>query len=121
MLICVHVFCQLQLKISFNESSLQSTYEYPSENSAWDSGEEEEEQEEEEEEQEEKVAPEQPSMVGRIHIPRPNIIASSSTHTSNSKGETSWNFSTIFLPSGIKTKTKSVAFHSWTNMTAPYA
>lgn len=79
----------MQLTISFNESSLQSTYEYPSETSAWDSGEEEEEQEEEQEqEQEEKVESEQPSMVGRIHIPRPNIIAPSSMHTSNSKGET---------------------------------
>lgn len=96
-LIRVHVFCQLQLKISFNESSLQSTYEYPSENSVWDSGDEEDAQEEEEEEQEEKVAAEQPSMVGRIHIPRPNIIASSSMHTSNSKGETTWKFRKVFL------------------------
>uniref|UniRef100_A0A672JL08 Phostensin/Taperin PP1-binding domain-containing protein n=1 Tax=Salarias fasciatus TaxID=181472 RepID=A0A672JL08_SALFA len=31
-----------KLKISFNESSLQSTYEYPSESSVWDSGEEDE-------------------------------------------------------------------------------
>uniref|UniRef100_A0A8B9HV79 Phostensin/Taperin PP1-binding domain-containing protein n=1 Tax=Astyanax mexicanus TaxID=7994 RepID=A0A8B9HV79_ASTMX len=31
-----------KLKISFNESSLQSTFEYPSETSAWDSGEDEE-------------------------------------------------------------------------------
>uniref|UniRef100_A0A671S531 Taperin n=1 Tax=Sinocyclocheilus anshuiensis TaxID=1608454 RepID=A0A671S531_9TELE len=35
-----------KLKISFNESSLQSTFEYPSENSVWDSGEDEEEGEE---------------------------------------------------------------------------
>ncbi|XP_062844839.1 taperin [Trichomycterus rosablanca] len=32
-----------KLKISFNESSLHSTFEYPSESSVWDSGEEEEE------------------------------------------------------------------------------
>lgn len=87
-MIGVRVFCQLQLKICFNESSLQSTYEYPSENSVWDSGEEEEDAQEEEEEE----AAEQPSMVGRIHIPRPNIIASSSMQTSNSSGETTWTF-----------------------------
>ncbi|TKS84182.1 Taperin [Collichthys lucidus] len=52
------------LKISFNESSLKSTYEYPSESSAWDSGEEDEE-----ESRDEKVADEQPSMVGRIPHP----------------------------------------------------
>uniref|UniRef100_A0A673AQY6 Taperin n=1 Tax=Sphaeramia orbicularis TaxID=375764 RepID=A0A673AQY6_9TELE len=32
-----------KLKISFNESSLQSTYEYPSESSVWDSGDEDDE------------------------------------------------------------------------------
>lgn len=69
-----------KLKISFNESSLQSTYEYPSESSVWDSGEEDEE---ENGKREEKVADEQPSMVGRIHIPRPSFT-SSSTHTTNS-------------------------------------
>lgn len=62
-----------KLKISFNESSLHSTYEYPSESTAWDSGDEDEE---------EKVADEQPSMVGRIHIPRPSFT-SSPTHTNN--------------------------------------
>lgn len=56
----------LQLKISFNESSLQSTYEYPSESSVWDSGDEEDEDKRDE----------QPSMVGRIHIPRPGLIGS---------------------------------------------
>uniref|UniRef100_A0A673AQZ6 Taperin n=1 Tax=Sphaeramia orbicularis TaxID=375764 RepID=A0A673AQZ6_9TELE len=56
-----------KLKISFNESSLQSTYEYPSESSVWDSD-------------------EQPSMVGRIHIPRPSLTGSP-THSSNSNGE----------------------------------
>ncbi|XP_029372412.1 taperin [Echeneis naucrates] len=67
-----------KLKISFNESSLQSTYEYPSESSVWDSGEEDEE-----ENQDRKMADEQPSMVGRIHIPRPSFT-SSPTHTTNS-------------------------------------
>ncbi|XP_074546174.1 taperin [Halichoeres trimaculatus] len=66
-----------KLKISFNESSLRSTYEYPSENS-WDSGEEDEG-----EKQDGKVADEQPSMVGRIHIPRPSF-ANSPTHLNNS-------------------------------------
>ncbi|KAM3874400.1 taperin [Diretmus argenteus] len=69
-----------KLKISFNESSLQSTYEYPSESSVWDSGDEDEE---ENERQEGKVADDQPSMVGRIHIPRPSFT-SSPTHTANS-------------------------------------
>ncbi|XP_077354029.1 taperin [Festucalex cinctus] len=67
-----------KLKISFNESSLHSTYEYPSENNAWDSGEEADE-----DKQEEKVPEELPSMVGRIHIPRPTF-ASSPTHPNNS-------------------------------------
>lgn len=62
-----------KLKISFNESMLHSTYEYPSESSAWDSGEEDEE---------EKLGEEQPSMVGRIHIPRATFTGSPS-HTNN--------------------------------------
>ncbi|KAM6902923.1 taperin [Xenentodon cancila] len=66
-----------KLKISFNESSLQSTYEYPSEGSAWDSGEEDEE-----EKHDGKLMDEQPSMVGRIHIPRATL-AGSPTHSSN--------------------------------------
>uniref|UniRef100_A0A8D0A946 Phostensin/Taperin PP1-binding domain-containing protein n=1 Tax=Sander lucioperca TaxID=283035 RepID=A0A8D0A946_SANLU len=33
-----------KLKISFNESSLHSTYEYPSESSAWDSGDEDDDE-----------------------------------------------------------------------------
>ncbi|XP_023839819.1 taperin-like [Salvelinus sp. IW2-2015] len=66
-----------KLKISFKESSLQSSYEYPSESSVWDS-------EEEEEEDDEEAAAEgkgggqeedQPSMVGRIHIPRPSYTS----------------------------------------------
>lgn len=80
-----YFFCLVQLKISFNESSLKSTYEYPSESSAWDSGEEDEE-----EKRDGKVADEQPSMVGRIHIPRPSFT-SSPTHTTNSNGEAAWN------------------------------
>lgn len=79
------LFFSLQLKISFNESSLHSTYEYPSESSVWDSGDEEEEEQEEE----------LPSMVGRIHIPRPSIITSP-TH-SNSSGETRSHCSTTNL------------------------
>lgn len=72
-----------KLKISFNESSLQSTYEYPSESSAWDSEDDEDDDDEEEEEKPDgRVSDEQPSMVGRIHIPRPGYI-SSPTHTNN--------------------------------------
>ncbi|XP_077478034.1 taperin [Stigmatopora argus] len=67
-----------KLKISFNESSLHSTYEYPSESSAWDSGEEADE-----DKRDGKVAEEAPSMVGRIHIPRPSFT-SSPTHTKSS-------------------------------------
>ncbi|XP_023255741.1 taperin [Seriola lalandi dorsalis] len=73
-----------KLKISFNESSLQSTYEYPSESSAWDSGEEDEE-----EKRDGKMADEQPSMVGRIHIPRPSFTGSP-THTANSNDLSSY-------------------------------
>ncbi|GAA6216087.1 taperin-like [Lates japonicus] len=73
-----------KLKISFNESSLQSTYEYPSESSVWDSGEEDEE-----EKQDGKMADEQPSMVGRIHIPRPSFTTSP-THMNNSNDLSSY-------------------------------
>ncbi|XP_032395698.1 taperin [Etheostoma spectabile] len=73
-----------KLKISFNESSLHSTYEYPSESSAWDS-----EDEDEDEKLDEKLADEQPSMVGRIHIPRPSFT-SSPTHTTNSNDLSSY-------------------------------
>lgn len=66
-----------KLKISFNESSLQSTYEYPSESSVWDSG------DEDDEDKRAPAADEQPSMVGRIHIPRPSLTGSP-THSSNS-------------------------------------
>ncbi|CAG5867204.1 unnamed protein product [Menidia menidia] len=64
------------LKISFNESNLQRTFEYPSESSVWYSGEEGEE--DEKEKQDGKLADEQPSMVGRIHIPRPSFTVSPS-------------------------------------------
>ncbi len=76
--------CRLQLKISFNEASLKSTYEYPSESSVWSSGEEDEE-----DKPDENVADEQPSMVGRIHIPRASFTASH-TQTTNSNGEKTW-------------------------------
>lgn len=78
----LHVLPLFQLKISFNESSLHSTYEYPSESSVWDSSEEDEE----DRQADTTVADDQPSMVGRIHIPRANY-SSSSTHTTNSNGE----------------------------------
>ncbi|KAF7656685.1 hypothetical protein LDENG_00037660 [Lucifuga dentata] len=75
-----------KLKISFSELSLHSTYEYPSESSVWDSGEEDED---EGGKQEAKLADEQPSMVGRIHIPRPSFT-SSPTHTANSNDLSSY-------------------------------
>ncbi|KAB5522359.1 hypothetical protein PHYPO_G00158650 [Pangasianodon hypophthalmus] len=69
-----------KLKISFNESSLQSTFEYPSESSVWDSGEEEEEGgggvgggEEE-----------GGISMERIHIPRPSYTSSPTGHSPNS-------------------------------------
>ncbi|CAB1448033.1 unnamed protein product [Pleuronectes platessa] len=71
-----------KLNISFNESSLQSTYEYPSENTAWDSG-------DEDEDEDERVADEQPSMVGRIHIPRPSFT-NSPMHSTNSNDLSSY-------------------------------
>ncbi|XP_008287270.1 taperin [Stegastes partitus] len=66
-----------KLKISFNESSLHSTYEYPSESSVWDSGDEDDD-----DKQDGKLSDEQPSMVGRIHIPRPSFTGSP-THGNN--------------------------------------
>ncbi|XP_067262122.1 taperin [Chanodichthys erythropterus] len=65
-----------KLKISFNESSLQSTFEYPSENSVWDSGEEEEEGEEKRGEDDGGI------IAGRISIPRASYT-SSPTHSNN--------------------------------------
>ncbi|KAJ0037020.1 hypothetical protein NL108_014353, partial [Boleophthalmus pectinirostris] len=63
-----------KLKISFNESSLQSTYEYPSETSVWDS---------EDEDTDRGDSPQEtPSMVGRIHIPRANA-STAATHPNN--------------------------------------
>ncbi|XP_069561883.1 taperin [Brachyistius frenatus] len=73
-----------KLKISFNESSLHSTYEYPSESSVWDS-----EDEDDDEKRDGKMADEQPSMVGRIHIPRPSFTGSP-THTNNSNDLSSY-------------------------------
>ncbi|XP_051533135.1 taperin-like [Myxocyprinus asiaticus] len=64
-----------KLKISFNESSLQSTFEYPSESSVWDSG--------EEEEGEEKGGEDDGGISGRISIPRPSYT-SLSTQSNNS-------------------------------------
>ncbi|CAL8276370.1 unnamed protein product [Merluccius merluccius] len=66
-------------KISFNEAGLHSTYEYPSESSAWDSDGEDDE----EVGNGTGVADDQPSMVGRIHIPRPSFTSSPS-HGTNS-------------------------------------
>ncbi|GAA6105747.1 taperin [Tachysurus ichikawai] len=65
-----------QLKISFNESSLQSTFEYPSESSLWDSDEEKEEGGGGEEEG--------GVSVERIHIPRPSYTSSPTGHSPNS-------------------------------------
>ncbi|KAL6463702.1 hypothetical protein MHYP_G00280930 [Metynnis hypsauchen] len=71
----------LQLKISFNESSLQSTFEYPSESSAWDSGEEEEEGGRGGDgggEEDGGIS------IERIRIPRPTYTSSPTNHTPNS-------------------------------------
>nr|XP_055056973.1 taperin isoform X1 [Misgurnus anguillicaudatus] len=65
-----------KLKISFNESSLQSTFEYPSENSVWDSGEEDEEGEEKGGEEDGNIS------TGRINIPRASY-AGSPSHSNN--------------------------------------
>ncbi|XP_051969648.1 taperin-like [Xyrauchen texanus] len=70
-----------KLNISFNESSLQSTFEYPSESCMWDSREEEEE-EEEEEEGEEKEEDDR-GMSRSISIPRANYT-STPIHSNNS-------------------------------------
>ncbi|KAJ8415467.1 hypothetical protein AAFF_G00424470 [Aldrovandia affinis] len=66
-----------KLKISFNESSLHDTFEYPSESSLWDGGEGENEEEEEEEEEDGDNGPK------RFLIPRASYKGSP-THTSNS-------------------------------------
>lgn len=111
--------CLLQLKISFNESSLASTYEYPSESSTWDSGDEDEDEKEDE-----KVADDQPSMVGRIHIPRPSFTTSP-THTTNSNGETTWNMTErrksgvkFEITSGIRISVKLVSISTDIDQTA---
>ncbi|XP_072570875.1 taperin isoform X1 [Paramormyrops kingsleyae] len=59
-----------KLKISFNELSLHSTFEYPSESSLWGDDDDDEEKEEEEEEEEEAAKAE------RISIPRPSYSIS---------------------------------------------
>ncbi|KAJ8263144.1 hypothetical protein COCON_G00156010 [Conger conger] len=61
-----------KLKISFNESSLHSTFEYPSESSLVDGGEVEDEEEEE-------GVP----ATTRFQIPRPSYISSPTNSTSN--------------------------------------
>ncbi|TSL28197.1 Taperin [Bagarius yarrelli] len=70
-----------KLKISFNESSLQSTYEYPSENSVWDNGEEEEQGSGGgggREDERGSISTE------RIHIPRPSYTSSpTSSHSTD--------------------------------------
>ncbi|XP_061887551.1 taperin [Entelurus aequoreus] len=66
-----------KLKISFKDSSLHSTYEYPSESSVWDNGENDDA-----DKSEETVADEPLTMVGRIHIPQPSFT-SPPTHTNS--------------------------------------
>ncbi|XP_060768259.1 taperin isoform X2 [Neoarius graeffei] len=87
-----------KLKISFNESSLQSTFEYPSESSVWDSGEEEEGGGIERGgggEEEGGIS------IERIHIPRPSYTSSPTTHSPNSTDLSSY------------TPKHSVDFTSW--------
>ncbi|KAG5272605.1 hypothetical protein AALO_G00167370 [Alosa alosa] len=82
-----------KLKISFNESSLQSTFEYPSENSVW--GSEDEEEDEEEEEEEEGGRPrkeEEQGLLERVRIPRPSFT-SSPTHTTTTTNNNSTDLS----------------------------
>lgn len=73
-----------KLKISFNESSLQSTFEYPSENSAWDSGEDEEDGGKGGEGGEGGAEEEGGISLERLRIPRPSYTSSPITHTPNS-------------------------------------
>uniref|UniRef100_A0AAY4CH16 Uncharacterized protein n=1 Tax=Denticeps clupeoides TaxID=299321 RepID=A0AAY4CH16_9TELE len=70
------------LKISFNESSLHSTFEYPSESSVWDSGEEDEE--DDEGKRDEEV---QGGGTETIRIPRPSYTSSPTHTTTNSSGK----------------------------------
>ncbi|XP_016336090.1 taperin [Sinocyclocheilus anshuiensis] len=83
-----------KLKISFNESSLQSTFDYPSESSVWDSGEDEEEGEEKEGEDDGGL------IAGRISIPRASYT-SSHTHSNNTTDLSSY------------TPKHSVEFNAW--------
>ncbi|XP_076868153.1 taperin [Brachyhypopomus gauderio] len=77
-----------KLTISFNESSLQSTFEYPSESSIWDSGEEEEDGGREGSRLEGEGQPEGEAEGGismeRIRIPRPSYTSSPTPPTSSS-------------------------------------
>ncbi|KAG9281864.1 taperin [Astyanax mexicanus] len=75
-----------KLKISFNESSLQSTFEYPSETSAWDSGEDEEDGGRRGGGGGEGGSEEERSGISmeRLRIPRPSYTSSPITHTPNS-------------------------------------
>ncbi|KAI7812513.1 taperin [Triplophysa rosa] len=82
-----------KLKISFNESSLQSTFEYPSENSVWDSG-------EEDEEGEGRGGEDGKISSGRINIPRASYT-SSPTHSNNATDLSSY------------TPKHSVDFNTW--------
>ncbi|XP_052413599.1 taperin [Carassius gibelio] len=83
-----------KLKISFNESSLQSTFEYPSESSVWDSGEDEEEGEGKGGEEDGGI------IAGRISIPRASY-SSSPTHSNNTTDLSSY------------TPKHSVEFNAW--------
>ncbi|XP_059405770.1 taperin-like [Carassius carassius] len=83
-----------KLKISFNESSLQSTFEYPSESSVWDSGEDEEEGEGKGGEDDGGI------IAGRISIPRASY-SSSPTHSNNTTDLSSY------------TPKHSVEFNAW--------
>uniref|UniRef100_W5LXB2 Taperin n=1 Tax=Lepisosteus oculatus TaxID=7918 RepID=W5LXB2_LEPOC len=73
-----------KLKISFNESSLQSTFEYPSESSVWESAEEEDREGEDKDGEE----GEEDSGSERIFIPRPSYT-SSPTHSPNTSTDLS--------------------------------
>ncbi|XP_028829072.1 taperin [Denticeps clupeoides] len=85
-----------KLKISFNESSLHSTFEYPSESSVWDSGEEDEE--DDEGKRDEEV---QGGGTETIRIPRPSYTSSPTHTTTNSSDLSSY------------TPKHSVEFSAW--------
>uniref|UniRef100_A0A671S478 Taperin n=1 Tax=Sinocyclocheilus anshuiensis TaxID=1608454 RepID=A0A671S478_9TELE len=95
-----------KLKISFNESSLQSTFEYPSENSVWDSGEDEEEGEEKGGEDDGGI------IAGRISIPRASYT-SSPTHSNNITGDDINAFLLLSSDLSSYTPKHSVEFNAW--------